>query len=345
MESLTLPPLHQTTSITISDDTGVGAARRVATAYASAIGFDDTRKGNLALVVTEAATNLLYHAREGEILLRQLRDGENDGIELLAVDRGPGMRNVQQCLVDGYSTLGTRGAGLGSIARNADCFEIFSAPDRGTIVLAQVWKSRRAPVTTGGKFGAICIPVKGEIVCGDGFGVASTPERTRIALFDGLGHGQGAADATLVGLREFHRHAGFGPAALLGHLHEVMRSTRGAAAAIVEIEPGSQRLRFAGVGNCAGSIHQPGLGVRPQGLASHNGTVGAQLPRVSEFNHAWPHNGLLVMHTDGLATRWNLDDYPGLSGRHPSLIAAVLYRDFSRNRDDVTVLAFATHSA
>jgi len=56
-------------------------------------------------------------------------------------------------------------------------------------------------------------------------------------------------------------------------------------------------------------------------------------------------DGLLIMHTDGLATRWNVDDYPGLVGRHPSLIAAVLYRDFSRNRDDVTVLAFASRSA
>jgi hypothetical protein len=47
---------------------------------------------------------------------------------------------------------------------------------------------------------------------------------------------------------------------------------------------------------------------------------------------------LLVMHSDGLATHWNLDQYPGLVGRRPSLIAGVLYRDFARGRDDVTVV-------
>jgi len=344
MESLTLPPLHQSSCIAISDESGVGAARRQAATWASAIGFDDAHAGKVALVLTEVANNVLYHAREGEIVLRRLHEQNGEGIEVLAIDRGPGMRNVEQCLVDGYSTLGTRGAGLGSIARNADAFEIFSAPGRGTVVLARLWK-KPGVQTSGTSFGAVCVPIHGEQVCGDGFGVISTNERTRIALFDGLGHGQGAADATLLGLREFYRQSSLGPAALLGHLHETMRATRGAAAAIVEIEPGPERLRFAGVGNCAGSIHEPGSGKRPQGLASHNGTVGAQLPRVNEFNHVWPRNGLLIMHTDGLATRWNLDDYPGLAGRHPALISAVLYRDFSRNRDDVTVLAFATRSA
>ena len=330
----------------ISDDSGVGAARRAAAAWTVALGFDETRKGSLALIVTEVANNVLYHGKDGEILLRQLREENDEGVEVLAIDRGPGMTSVTQCMVDGYSTLGTRGVGLGSIERAADEFDIFSVPNRGTVVLARLWKRRRTGnLEAGQRFGAVCVPLRGEHVCGDGFGITQTPERTRIALFDGLGHGQGAADATLVGLREFHLQPSLGPAALLAHMHEAMRPTRGAAAAIVEIEPGVQRLRFAGVGNCAGSIHDPRSDKRPQGLASHNGTVGAQLPRVNEFNHAWPADGLLVMHTDGLATRWNLDDYPGLAVRHPSLIAAVLYRDFSRHRDDVTVLAFATRSA
>jgi hypothetical protein len=46
----------------------------------------------------------------------------------------------------------------------------------------------------------------------------------------------------------------------------------------------------------------------------------------------------LVLHSDGLGTRWNLNAYPGLSAHHPSLIAGVLYRDFKRGTDDVTVL-------
>ena len=342
MEALTLPPLHQTESLAITDESGVGAARRVASAWADALGFDDTRKGKLALVVTEAASNVFFHAGGGEILLRRLRDAAADGFEVLAVDRGKGMRNVNQCTEDGYSTRGTAGTGLGSIARNSDVFDVFSVPDRGTVLLAQIWNG--VPSEKARQFGAVCVALSGEEVTGDGYAVLMQPERTRIVLMDGLGHGQGAADATLAGLHAAHANPGLGPAALIERLHQVLRPTRGAAVAVVEIEPGAQRLRFAGVGNCSGSIHDPAK-PRSQGLTSHNGTGGAQMPRLQELGHSWPRDGLLIMHSDGLGTRWNLDDYPGLTRRHPSIIAGVLYRDFSRQRDDSTVLAFTAPSA
>jgi hypothetical protein len=44
------------------------------------------------------------------------------------------------------------------------------------------------------------------------------------------------------------------------------------------------------------------------------------------------------MHSDGLSSSWKFDRYPGLSRAHPTLAAAVLFRDFWRRRDDVTVL-------
>jgi anti-sigma regulatory factor (Ser/Thr protein kinase) len=344
MEALTLPPLHQSASLPITDESGIGAARRVANAWADATGFDATRKGKLALVVTEAASNVFFHARGGEILLRRLRAAGADGFEVLAVDRGKGMRNIAQCSADGYSTRGTAGTGLGSIERNSDVFDVFSAPDRGTVLLSQIWNGAQPEKSQVGELGAVCVALNGEDVTGDGYAMVTEPERTRIVLMDGLGHGQGAADATLAGLRAFHAEPGLGPAALIERMHQALRPTRGAAVAVVEIEPGLQRLRFAGVGNCSASIHDPAQ-TRPQGLASHNGTVGAQLPRLNEFSHAWPRDGLLIMHSDGLGTRWSLDDYAGLTRRHPSVIAGVLYRDFSRQRDDSTVLAFTSRSA
>jgi hypothetical protein len=60
--------------------------------------------------------------------------------------------------------------------------------------------------------------------------------------------------------------------------------------------------------------------------------------RVQQFDLPLPTNALLLLHSDGLATHWNLADYPGLVGRHPGIIAGVLYRDHERGRDDVTVL-------
>jgi Stage II sporulation protein E (SpoIIE) len=124
------------------------------------------------------------------------------------------------------------------------------------------------------------------------------------------------------------------PAALVQFAHGALRSTRGAALAVAELDL-AQEVRYAGIGNIAGVVLAPG-GNRH--LVSHNGIVGHDMRKVQEFVYPWSSDALLVMHSDGLATHWTLDQYPGLAGRHPSLIAGVLYRDFTRGRDDVMVL-------
>jgi anti-sigma regulatory factor (Ser/Thr protein kinase) len=341
---LTLPVLHQSARVVLSDESCVGEARRLAAAWAHASGFDAAIAGKLALLVTEASSNAVFHAGGGEIVLRRMQEHGQIGIEMLALDRGPGMRNVAQCMQDGFSTRGTSGAGLGSIQRSAHVFDIYSAPERGTAIMAQVWSGQAAPPPLAATCGAVCIPIASEEVCGDGFALVFDPKRALIMIADGLGHGQGAADATLVAVRVFQANSTLGPVALMQQLHAALRPTRGAAIALAELDFEAAQLRFLGIGNCSGSIHGT-PGARTQGLASHNGTVGAQIPRLYEFTHAWPPGGLLLLHSDGLATRWHLDDYAGLSRRHPSLIAGVLYRDFARSRDDVTVLAFGTRSA
>jgi hypothetical protein len=94
-------------------------------------------------------------------------------------------------------------------------------------------------------------------------------------------------------------------------------------------------MHFAGVGNIAASILD---GNDRRQMVSHNGIVGSNLRKVQEFVSPWSSGAMLIMHSDGLGSRWDLEHYPGLAMRHPSLIAAVLYRDFARKRDDVTVL-------
>ena len=60
--------------------------------------------------------------------------------------------------------------------------------------------------------------------------------------------------------------------------------------------------------------------------------------RLREFSYPWPEAGMLVLHTDGLSTATGLDSDPSLAQRDPSLIAGVLYRDYSRGNDDSTVV-------
>ncbi|HMB03511.1 MAG TPA: SpoIIE family protein phosphatase [Isosphaeraceae bacterium] len=154
---------------------------------------------------------------------------------------------------------------------------------------------------------------------------------------DGLGHGARAAEAAQAAVRIFHDRAAAGPAAVLQAAHLGLRNTRGAALAIAEIDRAAGAVRFAGIGNIAATILGPD-GERGTNLVSHNGTVGHEMRKVQEFVSPWPEGSLLVMHSDGLGTHWRLGRYPGLVARHPSLIAGVLYRDFKRGRDDVTVL-------
>lgn len=73
-------------------------------------------------------------------------------------------------------------------------------------------------------------------------------------------------------------------------------------------------------------------------MASYNGTAGGEISKIRELTYPWPEGAVLVMHSDGLTTHWKLSQHPGLIRKHTSLIAGILYRDYSRGTDDVTVL-------
>jgi hypothetical protein len=282
-------------------------------------------------VTTEAATNLVKHGGGGEILLR----GLGDGVEVIALDRGPGMTDVGASLRDGYSTRGTQGNGLGAIRRMATAFDIYSAPGRGTAVLARIRSRPPVPEPVRLETGAISLPKSGEAVNGDAWLVQPSARGARILVVDGLGHGPIANDAAQAAVEAFRDAPGETVEAALETCHLALRSTRGAALAVTEVDVETAVVRFAGVGNIAGSIWN---GTTSHHTVSHNGTAGHGTVRIREFSYPWPKGALLVLASDGLATRWTLETYPGLSTRHPSLVAAILYRDHSRQRDDVTVV-------
>jgi anti-sigma regulatory factor (Ser/Thr protein kinase) len=326
--------------IAIHEHTDTGEARRVAAAFAAELSFDETSAGNLALVVTEAARNVLKHAGGGQVILRVLETGSSAGIEMLALDKGPGIADIGRCFQDGYSTAGTAGTGLGAIARLASVYEIYSRPDQGTVLMAQI-RSRGsaggAPVPAPRfRAGGVSVPVRGEHECGDGWIFQESAGGARLTVADGLGHGPHAADAARAAIRTAREQLNDAAPVLLERIHGALRATRGAAVAVAEIDPPAQVLRFAGVGNISAAIVPEAGPVRH--LVSHAGTAGHEVRKISEFTAPWSSRSLLVMHSDGLQTRWSFDAYPGLLERHPSLIAGVLYRDYARGRDDVTVV-------
>jgi anti-sigma regulatory factor (Ser/Thr protein kinase) len=327
-------------SLPIGDRSGAGEARLAVIRLAEELKFaaDDIQR--LALVVTEAAANIAEHAGRGEILLRAIFGDVPATVEVLALDRGPGIANVAKALRDDFSTSGSAGLGLGKIARTATLFDISSTPGKGTALLARVAASetkwKQEPGLT---WGVVCVPKRGEAVCGDAWAVTPGALRNTILVVDGLGHGELAFKAARQALSDFWDQPAGSPAATLEAVHRAMKAdhgNRGAVAAVAEIDWQRRELRFCGAGNISGTIVPPAG--RASNLVSHSGTLGDNVTRFQEFTHAWPAQGLLVLNSDGLSNAWELSSYPGLSRKHPSLIAAVLYRDFASRKDDVVVL-------
>lgn len=315
---------------------GAGEARRIAAKLAEELQFGESDVGRVALVVTEAATNIARHAGRGEILLRRTAMDASAGVEILALDNGPGMTNVAECMRDGFSTAGSLGVGLGAISRLSTTFDIFSTPGHGTALLSRIVVRPKTSLEPRLVWGAVCVPMRGEEVSGDAWAVNEAPGRSTLLVVDGVGHGPHAFDAAQQARALFHRRSGAGPESFLRALDQALRGTRGAAAMAVDISWPGREMRYAGVGNIAGMLLPPGQ--KGSGLVSHPGMLGQATGHVHEYTCRWPDNALLVVHSDGLSNRWDLATYPGLSQRNPSLIAGVLYRDFHTRKDDVVVL-------
>jgi anti-sigma regulatory factor (Ser/Thr protein kinase) len=327
-------------TLTLTDQSGVAEARRASIQIAQSLGFSDKYQADAALVVTEAATNILKYAGRGEISLRPYREGAMDGqqgLEVLALDKGPGIANLDLAQRDGYSTGGSLGAGLGTMVRLSTLFDIYSTEGGGTALLARIAGAKGAASQPPGyEFGARSTPKAGQEVCGDAWSVHRVHGKLGVALLDGLGHGPLASEASARAVGIFQNFNGDDtPSDVLRRAHEGLKSTRGAVMAVALFDPSTASVAFAGVGNIVGIVVS---GEVTQHLLSTDGTVGYNMRLVRESTLDWKPGSVLIATTDGLSTRWNLNRHPGLTQRHPSLIASVLHRDFARDTDDATVV-------
>jgi len=305
--------------------------------FGERLAFTQNECGAVAIAVTEMATNLFKHAREGRIVLQTLPyQGHCPALRVTSMDKGPGIRDISWALEDGRSSSGTGGAGLGAVRRLSQQFAIYSIPETGTFISAEFWSGKKPFYSKGQmQVAALSIPIKGEQACGDGWAVKELPDATIFMVVDGLGHGVHAAEAAREAERVLRESQDASPERILQDCHGALRKTRGAALAVAAINREKRTVSFAGVGNIGASVVSP---IGSRGMASHNGTVGHELHRIQELKFPWEQDSILIMHSDGLSSRWNLSRYPGLRAQEPALIAAVLYNDFAREHDDATVL-------
>ncbi|MDQ1013803.1 ATP-binding SpoIIE family protein phosphatase [Streptomyces afghaniensis] len=197
---------------------------------------------------------------------------------------------------------------------------------------------RPAPVL-GVRAGGVNIPYGGAEYSGDAWAWVRSGDRLTLMLADGLGHGPEAARASSTAVTALHRWAHLSPAESLRRLHDALRGTRGAAVALAQLDVRAGRLRFAGIGNVGARLRADGTW-RP--LLSRPGIVGVHRPATLREEEAdWAADRLLVLHTDGLPSRWTPPSDAGVPAADPAVTAAVAIRDASSParpvRDDTAV--------
>jgi anti-sigma regulatory factor (Ser/Thr protein kinase) len=323
--------------VSLSDSSQVAAARRAANSQALQLGFDEEAAGRGALAATELATNLLKHAGRGHVLVDPYRDSSGSGLEILSLDKGPGIADLARAMADGYSTAGSMGTGLGAVRRLADEFAVYSRPGLGTAIMARIRDAKTTPPPTPSavSLGAVVVPVAGETVSGDRWSFAAPALGPTLMAIDGSGHGAQAEAAADVATSAFERHAAEDCVLLTEFMHRALAPTRGGAVAVARIDRAKGMIRFVGVGNIAGALLSEG---KLQRMVSHNGVLGHIAPRIREFTYPFKGGVTVLLHSDGLSSKWDLGSYPGLGASHPSLIAGVLFRDHRRERDDASVV-------
>ncbi len=323
--------------INIEHESAAGRVRRAASELARRLGFEEHRCGEVAVATSELATNAYRHAIAGTALLRIRRQGDAAAVETVFVDSGPGIADLEAVSRDGHSSRGTLGVGIGAAMRLASSYECYSMPGKGTVTAATFWDAgTSAPAQT---VHGLTRSMNGENRCGDAWAYDTDGKITRILLADGLGHGELAAIASTAAVYAFRATASRSAAAIMQTINTALRGTRGAAAAVIVIEKSTLSTTFCGIGNV--SVWLDGIDGR-KGLGSVPGIAGAYAKQPRELTLELNPHTTIVMHSDGLTSKWNLSDYPGLRGRDSLLVAATLLRDAGIHHDDASVVVMRT---
>jgi len=313
----------------IEDRTQASYATRRVRSVAERIGFDVNETYRVELCVDELAKTILTGKMGGELHIRILPGG-GAGIEIVALYLSLASE-LHPPIPDGFSTR-FQGEVSHSIQHNTEVFDTYS-DHRGTVILTRFYP--RSAIVRDVRFGISQHALRDDPACGDVWEIAIQGKRLSMLIVDGLGHGPGAESAAMAGAIGFNRDPFAEPVLLLEEIHQEMRGTRGGVVAIAQFDAAQDRLRFLGIGDIGAVL----IGQeKPRGLVSYPGIVGHRHRKGVVANIDGCAGQLLILFSDGLKSRWDLHDYPGLLHRHPAVIAAVLNRDYRRGTDDVTVM-------
>ena len=319
----------------IDSDSAVGSVRRAGIRLANQLGFSEERAAEVGIVASEISSNVWRHGEHGSVAVTAVLRADAAGVQIIGIDRGPGMADARASGRDGHSTRGTLGVGLGAIERLSTSFEVSSHPRVGTVIVASLWADADPPDDAEFEVSALTRPIAGEDVCGDAIAARYFAAHLVAVVADGLGHGPMAAAASTEAVRAFHETESIDPAIVLGAMQTKLAHTRGAAVAVASIDKDFRQLRFAGIGNIGAFLDD---GERRRSAQSQPGIVGHNAPHARVVDFSLSRQTVVVMHSDGIREGFDLRALPGLVDRPASVIAATVLRDAGSRPDDAAVL-------
>lgn len=316
-------------------------------AIATRLGFSEARRENISLVASELVSNQVKYA--GGRGLMQIWQQPGPVLDIFALDYGPGIVNLALAQEDGYSSGNTLGKGLGSIQRLSDQTHIYSQPATlssprrwsGTAVLARFFQPGKKP---GGNeksvppefsrldIGLFSRSLSDEQYNGDRIYLQRKGNKLRWLHLDGLGHGEGAQQATanLSGLL-FH---GETLTDTLAAVDRQLKETRGAVAIVSEACLTSEEVNMLGVGDMHAHVIASD---EMSNLSFAPGVLGREHKVALPFQWRCGKSCLVVTASDGIRRNWDISNFPGLFNLHPQLIAYVLGNIMGRISDDQSI--------
>jgi anti-sigma regulatory factor (Ser/Thr protein kinase) len=302
-------------------------------------GFSERKVGEIDIIVAEMVSNLVKHAGGGTVLVKLIEEKGLQGIELISVDNGPGMTDITRMVSDGVSTKNTLGHGLGAMKRLSDVFQVYSAKDWGSVILVRVFEKTPSSFAKSNvaDFRSVVIAKPGETVCGDRFFSKTNEEHLMLLLGDGLGHGIQAGEAVSKAGEAFLNCDEIDPPQIIRFINDSVKKTRGLVAAVAVFTFSERKWRICGVGNISTKLCSMGS---QKNYTPYNGIVGLNVPNTLNAIEVEHEKGLhIIMCSDGLKSKWDLIKYPAILRYDLSIICSSLWKDHSRNTDDMSIMA------
>lgn len=125
--------------VNIRQEWDIVGARQLGREKAKELGFGTVDQARIATAISELARNIYLYAGTGKVYFETMEHLDKKGLKIVAVDEGPGIRDLSQVMQDGYSTSGGLGAGLPGVKRLMDTFEINTEWGEGTEIIAIKW--------------------------------------------------------------------------------------------------------------------------------------------------------------------------------------------------------------